>query len=151
MIRTPSLRALLLVSVLALAACTSPLPVNQTPTATPLVVLPAPGSFVGLTVKCPDLENKGFVATTTHGRVCASTQPGATLTIAAWYCLDNQMPDQSPALMGTFQADTHGYYEWNWHPQAPEATCVQDGSYTSGSVTVTATLKGLEVSETSSL
>jgi hypothetical protein len=101
-----------------------------------------------LTFHCPDLPKGGFVVTTTHGRVCVSTAPGASLTIAVKYCQGTVVADQSPALRGTFHADTRGNYEWNWRPQAPHALCAQGSLYTSGSAAVTARRLGQEVSAT---
>lgn len=155
MLRTPSLLLLCSLSVLALTTCG-----NAPPAQAPLVtrtVSPSPtpslqGPPLTLTFGCPDLTKEGFIATTTHGRACVSTQPGALLTIMVTYCtLERPVPDHSPALQGTFQADSAGFYEWSWQPQAPQATCVQGGSYTSASATVTAARDGQTIMETATV
>ena len=144
-LRATSLLLLFLCSALLLTACghvstaQAPIATSTTaPTITPSPQRPA----LTLNMHCPDLTKDGFVSTITHGRVCVSTQPGAYLTIAVTYCVGFNAPDQSPALQGSFQANSAGYYEWNWTPQAPQANCAQGNIYSSGSAAVTAQWRG---------
>ena len=113
---------------------------NPGPTATPLVTAtPIPTQISKLTVTfgCKTGLKEGFYADQSHAFACARTLPGASLTISVSYCSGNS--DQSSSLKGTFTADSTGYYEWNWKPQAP---CQNGLAYWSGIATVTARLNG---------
>lgn len=86
----------------------------------------------------------GFFADSSHGKACVHTLPGASLTISISYC--NGSSDQSGSLKGTFTADSAGYYEWNWKPQAP---CQNGPAYWSEKAIVTARLNGQTASSES--
>src|SRR5713101_438876 len=111
---------------------------NPGPTATPLVTAtPIPTQILKLTVTfgCKTGLKEGFYADQSHAFACVHTLPGASLTISVSYCSGNS--DQSSSLKGTFTADSTGYYEWNWKPQAP---CQSGPAYWSGKATVTTML-----------
>lgn len=109
-------------------------------TATPLVTAtPIPTQTAKLTVTfgCKTGVKEGFFADQSHAFACARTLPGAALTISVSYCNGNS--DQSNRLKGTFTADSTGYYEWDWKPQAP---CQNGSAYWRGKAIVTASLGG---------
>ncbi len=126
--------------LLLLAACGSTAGANPVsaptstthpgPTATSLVTaIPVPMQALRLTVAfgCKTGVKEGFFADRSHAFACARTFPGATLTISVSYCNGNS--DQRSSLQGTFTADSTGYYEWDWKPQAP---CQNGPAYWSG-------------------
>jgi hypothetical protein len=76
-----------------------------------------------------------------HGKVCAQTLPGATLTIQVIYCAGK--PDPSSVLQGSVTADAKGFYQWNW---APQPDC-NGQSIWGWKVIVTAQLNGETASE----
>ena len=105
----------------------------------PVTPTPVPTQAPQLTVTfgCKTGVKEGFSADQSHAFACVRTLPGAALTIAVSYCTGQS--DQSSSLKGTFTADSTGYYEWDWKPQAP---CQNGPAYWSGKVTVTARLNG---------
>jgi hypothetical protein len=136
--------------LLLLAACGSTAVANpvSAPTSTtkpgptpPFLVTapPVPTQAPKLTVTfgCKTGVKEGFFADQSHAFACVRTLPGASLTISVSYC--NGKSDQSSSLQGTFTADSTGYYEWDWKPQAP---CQNGPAYWSGKATVTARLNG---------
>jgi hypothetical protein len=128
--------------LLLLAACGSTTGANpvSAPTVTSIVTAPpVPTQAPKLTVTfgCKTGVKEGFFADQSHAFACVRTLPGASLTISVFYC--NGKSDQSSSLQGTFTADSTGYYEWGWKPQAP---CQNGPAYWSGKATVTARLNG---------
>lgn len=113
---------------------------NAGPTATPPVTatsMPTQTAKLSIAFSCKSGGKEGFYADQSRAFACVRTLPGAALTIAVSYCNGNR--DQSSSLQGTFTADSAGYYEWNWKPQAQ---CQNGPAYWSGKATVTATLNG---------
>jgi hypothetical protein len=68
-----------------------------------------------LDFRCHDSRAGGFYVNNSQARVCVQTAPHATLTITARFC--NGAVDPSNELKGSVQADSTGYYEWQWTPQ----------------------------------
>ncbi len=127
-----------------LAACSSNASSNQTATASQPVATstPAPtqvshAAKLSVRFGCKSGGKVGFSADKSHGLACVHTLPKAVLTISVTYC--NGSVDQSSSLKGTFLADSTGYYEWHWMPQAP---CQNGPAYWSGTARVTAQLDG---------
>ncbi len=84
------------------------------PTAAPT---PSPhAAQLTLDFRCNDSQAGGFYVKSTEARVCVQTAPYATLTITVRFC--NGAVDPSDELKGNVQADSMGYYEWKWTPQA---------------------------------
>ena len=120
---------------------------NPAPTATPLVTatsMPTQTAKLTITFGCKTGGKEGFFANQSYAFACVRTLPGASLTISVSYCNGNG--DQSSSLKGTFTADSAGYYEWDWKPQA---SCQNGSAYWSGKATVTATLNGQTASSES--
>lgn len=92
---------------------------------------------------CNDNPGGGFFVIASRARVCVQTAPGAALTITVKFC--NGTPDPSSELKGTVNADSRGYYEWNW---SPRTDC--KGFIWRGGADVTARLKGQSTSVTTS-
>lgn len=112
--------------------------VNPSPTATSTVTastVPTQAPQLTVTFGCKNTTKEGFFADKMHAFACVRTLPGASLTISVSYC--NNSVDQSIALKGTFTADSTGYYEWRW---APQATCTGGPAYWSGTARVMAQL-----------
>ena len=128
--------------IFLLAACGSNASSNPTATASQPVskstpVPPQVSHAAKLTVQfgCKSGGKVGFSADKSHGLACVHTLPKAVLTISVTYC--NGSTDQSSSLKGTFLADSTGYHEWHWMPQAP---CQNGPVYWSGTARVTAQL-----------
>ncbi len=132
--------------ILLFAACGSNtstgsgITVNPSPTPKSIVTattVPTQAPKLTITFGCKTGIKEGFYADQSHAFACVHTLPGASLAISVSYC--NGSVDQSSALKGTFTADSTGYYEWRW---APQATCTGGPAYWSGTATVTAQLNG---------
>ena len=132
--------------LLLLAACGSTAGANpvSTPTSTPnpgqtptslvtATTVPTHAPRLTVTFGCKTGGKEGFFADQSHAFACVRTFPGAVLTISVSYCNGNS--DQSSSLKGSFVADSTGYYEWDWKPQAP---CQHGPAYWSGKALVTA-------------
>ena len=126
--------------LLLLAACGSPAganPVSTPPSLVTATPVPTQAPKLTVTFDCKTGVKEGFFADQSHAFACVRTLPGAALTISVSYC--NGKSDQSSRLKGTFAADSTGYYEWDWKPQAP---CQHGPAYWSGKALVTARLNG---------
>lgn len=80
---------------------------------------PTPSPHVGrltLAFRCNDSQAGGFFVKSSEARVCVQTAPYATLTITVRFC--NGAVDPSDELKGSVLADSTGYFEWKWTPQA---------------------------------
>jgi hypothetical protein len=69
-----------------------------------------------LVFRCNDSRAGGFYVNNSQARICVQTAPHATLTITVHFC--NGAADPSDELKGSVKADSTGYYEWSWKPQA---------------------------------
>ncbi len=132
------LASLSCILLFALAACGTNTPTEgaATPAHTATSSRAAP-----LTLKfwCNDNPGGGFFVIASRARVCVQTAPGAALTITVKFC--NGTPDPSSELRGTVNADSRGYYEWNWPPRTD---C--KGFIWRGEADVTARLNGQSTS-----
>jgi len=96
-----------------------------------------------LKFECNDSPGGGFFVIASRARVCVQTAPGGALTITVKFCKGT--PDPSSELKGTVNADSRGYYEWNWQPRTD---C--GGFIWRGEADVTARLNGQSTSVTTS-
>jgi len=111
---------------------------STSPTATATQVTVASTSTAAppkltVAITCGGTKKNGYGIDVNHGKVCAETLPGATLTIQVFYC---GKLDPSGVLQGSVTADANGFYQWNWTPQ-PDC---QGQSITGWQVLVTAQL-----------
>lgn len=122
----------------------SPTP-HPSPTSAPVLPSPTPrpadpGGKLTLALACsgPNAQD-GFSVTKSSAHACVYTSPGADITISVDFCNN---PDPSNAIRGTFVANTSGFYEWTWTPQAQQG-CNPSSAW---SVTVNASMSGQSAS-----
>lgn len=89
---------------------------TATPTHKPAITATATSRVpLTLTFSCGGAKGDGVQANDAHAKVCVHTLPAATLAIKVSFCKGRL--DPSHELQGSFLADAHGFYQWQWTPQ----------------------------------
>lgn len=124
------------------ATTVKPTQVTVIPTTSPIKTV-TPRTKLAVTIACNNNKQDGYGLDVAHGKACAQTLPGATLSIQVIYC--EGQPDPGKVLQGSVTADAHGFHEWDWTPQ-PDC---KGRPIWGWKVTVTAQLNGQTATEVS--